>query len=81
MAMFDMADLVYLAEGRRLKIEETPLGRSLLADGIVTRAKLQDFHRDPLRYARAGERRSLHYLPLAGEGRDLDWARELVRRL
>jgi hypothetical protein len=57
------------------------LGRVLVAEGIVTRVKLQDFQRDPLRYAGGGERRSLHYLPLAGEGRDLGWVREFVRRL
>jgi hypothetical protein len=81
MAMFDMADLVYLGEGRRLELAETPLGRSLLAEGILSDEQLQDFQRDPLRYAGGGERRSLHYLPLAGEGQDLGWARDFLRRL
>jgi hypothetical protein len=86
MAMFDMADFVYLSASERLKIDETPLGRSLVADGIVTREKLQDLRRDPLRYAGdagrgSGSSGSLHYLPLAGEGRDLGWVRELLRRL
>jgi hypothetical protein len=81
MAMFDMADFVYLSANGRLKVEETPLGQNLLTDGIATREKLQDFQRDPLRYARGGERRSLHYLPLAGEGRDLGWTRDFLRGL
>jgi hypothetical protein len=79
MAMFDMADFVYLSDGRRLAPADTPLGRSLLAEGVLTAEKLQAFKRDPLRYARRGEHRLLHYLPLAGEGRDLDWTREFLR--
>jgi hypothetical protein len=62
-------------------LEETPLGRSLLAQGILTAEMLAAVKRDPLRYVRRGERRFLHYLPLAGEGRDLEWTRELLRGL
>ncbi len=81
MAMFDMADLVYLAEGRRLELAETPLGRSLRAQGVVTAEKLQELRREPLRYARHGDHRLLHYLPLAGEGQGLAWVGEFLRRL
>jgi hypothetical protein len=48
MAMFDMADFVYLDAGRRLEVAETPLGRSLLAEGVLTAEKLQAMKRDPL---------------------------------
>jgi hypothetical protein len=86
MAMFDMADFVYLSASERLKIEETPLGQSLWAQGILTVEKLQDFRRDPLRYTRgagpgSGSPGSLHYLPLAGEGQNLSWTREFLRGL
>jgi hypothetical protein len=81
MAMFDMADLVYLAEGRRLAPADTPLGRSLWAQGMVTAEKLEDLRREPLRYARHGDRRLLHYLPLAGQGQGLSWVGEFLRRL
>ena len=81
MAMFDMADLVYLAEGRRLAIAETPLGKSLRAQGMVTAQMLQDLRREPLRYTHHGNHRILHYLPLAGEGQGLAWVGEFLRRL
>jgi len=81
MAMFDMADLVYLAEDRRLALADTPLGRSLRAQGVVTAEKLQELRGEPLRYARHGEHRVLHYLPLAGEGQGLAWVGEFLRRL
>jgi hypothetical protein len=81
MAMFDMADLVYLGEGRRLALADTPLGRSLQVQGAVTAEKLQELRREPLRYARHGDHRVLHYLPLAGEGQGLAWVGEFLRRL
>jgi len=81
MAMFDMSDFVYLSEGRRLAIAETPLGKSLLTEGILTAEKLEDLKRDPLRYARDADPRLLHYLPLVGEGRGLDWLRGFLREL
>ena len=80
-ALFDMSDFVYLSEGRRLAVSDTPLGRSLLAEGILTAEKLQDIKRDPLVYARGGDRRSLEYLPLTGEGQSLALVRDFLRRL
>jgi hypothetical protein len=84
MAMFDMADFVYLGD-KRLQPEDTPLGRSLLAEGILTAEKLQAIQRDPLvRLPAAGgsplRRRgyALHYLPLAGEGKSLAFTRQLL---
>ena len=81
MAMFDMADLVYLGEGRRLPLADTPLGRSLRADGILSDELFHDLPSEPLRRMQGGSHRTLHYLPLAGEGQDLDWARDFLRRL
>ena len=81
MAMFDMADLVYLGEGRRLPLADTPLGRSLRADGILSDEQLLGLPSEPLRRVQGGSHRTLHYLPLAGEGQDLDWARDFLRRL
>jgi hypothetical protein len=81
MALFDMSDFVYLSDSRRLAVTETPLGRSLLAEGILTAEKLQDIKRDPLVRRRGGGGESLKYLPLAGEGRSLAWTRELLRQL
>ena len=81
MAMFDLSDFVYLSEGRRLEVTETPLGGSLLAEGILTAQKLQDIKRDPLVRLRGGGGGSLEYLPLAGEGKSLGWTRDLLRRL
>jgi hypothetical protein len=72
---------VYLSESRRLAVSDTPLGRSLLAEGILTAEKLQDIKRDPLVYARGGDRRSLEYLPLTGEGQSLALVRDFLRRL
>ncbi len=95
MAMFDMADFVYLADGRRLAVAETPLGRSLLAERVLTAEKLQAIKRDPLVRLRRDNPRlrpgggdeasplagSLEYLPLAGEGKSLDLTRQLLGRL
>jgi len=81
MAMYDMADFVYLEAGRRLAVADTPLGRSLLANGIVTEPRLRSLKADPLAYSGQGAHRILHYLPLAGQGRSLAWVRELLRRL
>jgi hypothetical protein len=81
MAMFDMADLVYLGEGRRLPLADTPLGRSLRAEGILSSEQLLGLPSEPLRRLQGGSHRALHYLPLAGEGQDLDWARDFLRRL
>jgi hypothetical protein len=82
MAMFDMADFVYLSEGRRLDAAETPLGRALLAQGVFTEEKLLAVKRDPLARLRTAvgdsPAGSLHYLPLAGEGKGLAWIRELL---
>lgn len=91
MAMFDMADFVYLAGGR-LQLEDTPLGRSLLAERVLTAEKLQAIKRDPLVRLRGDSPRlrraegappagSLEYLPLAGEGKNLDFTRQLLGRL
>jgi hypothetical protein len=86
MAMFDLADFVYLAEGRRLQVEETPLGRRLCAEGVLTAERLQVLKREPLARLRAqapgfGSAGSLQYFPLAGEGRDLAWVKDFLRRL
>ena len=81
MAMFDMADFVYLDAGRRLAVADTPLGRSLLADGIVTEPRLRSLKADPLAYSGQGAQRILHYLPLTDEGRDLAGVRQLLRGL
>ncbi len=81
MAMFDMADLVYLSAGRRLSAAETPLGRSLLAEGILSGERLDRLPQEPLRRVRGRSHGALHYLPLAGEGQDLAWLRDFLRRL
>jgi hypothetical protein len=81
MAMFDMADLVYLGEGRRFPLADTPLGRRLRADGILSDQQLLGLPSEPLRRVQGGSHRTLHYLPLAGEGQDLDWARDFLRKL
>jgi len=81
MALFDMADLVYLGEGRRLQPAETPLGRLLAAEGLLTAEQLSGLASEPLRRTREGSHRALHYLPLSGEGQDLDWVRDFLRRL
>jgi hypothetical protein len=87
MAMFDLADFVYLDAGRRLQVADTPLGRSLLAEGVLSAENLQALKGEPLARLRAAAGGgpagpgSLHYLPLAGEGRDLAWTREFLRGL
>jgi hypothetical protein len=81
MALCDMVDLVYLGEGRRLSAAETPLGRSLLAEGILSAEQLERLPREPLRRVRGRVHGGLHYLPLAGEGQDLAWVREFLGRL
>jgi len=77
MAMFDMADLVYLGEGR-LQPEDTPLGGSLRERGLVTGRRLRELMAWPLVRDAGGV---LHYLPLAGEGQDLAWVGEFLERL
>ncbi len=81
MAMFDMVDFVYQADGSRLEVAETPLGRSLLAQGVLTAEKLQAIKRDPLVRLPEAAGGVLHYLPLAGEGKGLDFTRQLLRSL
>lgn len=79
MAMLDMSDFVYLSESERLEVTRTPLGKSLLAEGIITEPALRSLKRDPLAYLHRGGRRTLEYLPLAGEGRSLEWLKDLLR--
>jgi hypothetical protein len=69
MAMYDMADLVFVDERRRLDAADTPLGRRLLADGAITAEGLRSLIRSPLVYLparHARNTRALEYLPLYG---------------
>jgi len=48
---------------------------------LLTAEQLSGLASEPLRRTREGSHRALHYLPLSGEGQDLDWARDFLRRL
>ncbi len=64
MAMYDMADLVFVDERKRLDVTDTPLGRRLLSDGALTAEGLRSLKRSPLVYLRTRHSRTLEYLPL-----------------
>lgn len=66
MAMFDMADYVYTPAGRRLEIDETPLGRTLCARGVITAHHLRRLKMEQLAYTSYRGSRELVYLPHAG---------------
>jgi hypothetical protein len=68
MAMLDMADFLYEDGGRRLEVQETPLGGWLVRQGCVSAEALHWLKRSQLVYLRKEERRSLEYLPLAAGG-------------
>ncbi len=80
MALFDMANFVYLASGRGLDAAATPLGRELIRRGAVTRERLEELRENPLVYTR-GATPSLHYLPLSCMGQGVDAAAALLRSL
>jgi hypothetical protein len=86
MAMFDLADFVYLDDRRRLGVAHTPLGRRLLDEGVLTAERLQAVKRDPLvrlpgSAGQDGLSAGLYYLPLAGGGQSLDFTKQLLRGL
>jgi hypothetical protein len=63
MAMYDMADLVFVDGKRRLDVADTPLGRRLLADGALTVEELRSLKRYPLVHLQARHALTLEYLP------------------
>jgi hypothetical protein len=70
MAMIDMADFIYLGDGKRLAVEDTPLGRMLLAAGVLSRQRLASLKVSQLAYLGAAESDGgLVYLPSAGAGK------------
>jgi hypothetical protein len=81
MALFDMANFVYLPGGGRLEAADTPLGRELIRSGAVRRERLEELRWKPLVYAAAGEMVSLHYLPLSCMGQGVEAAAKLLRTL
>ena len=78
MAMFDMPDYVYTADGTRLDLAETPLGRWLVKNASVSRDGLRTLKTSPLVRTRAA---TLVYLPGAARGLPLEQIRELVEEL
>ena len=81
MAMFDMADLVYVDDDHRLDVTDTPLGRRLAAGGRVSEEQLRHAHREQLVYIGAGAERTLCYLPQAGEGKGVRDIEEMLAAL
>jgi hypothetical protein len=81
MALFDMAAFVYRQDGSRLAPEAAPLGRELVRRDAATPDLLRVLMHRPLVYTGSGAGASLHYLPLAGAGRGVEAAVELMGRL
>jgi hypothetical protein len=82
MAMFDMADFVFLDDERRLGVEDTPLGARLLASGAIDRAGLVAAKDSQLCRLSPGPgyEEGLVYLPLPGPALESLGARELLGR-
>ncbi len=80
MAMFDMMDFVYTDGERRLEAGETPLGRMLLAAGVLTREKLEEIGRVRLLTPAGDARAEPVHLPTAGAGKGIRDVEALLRR-
>ncbi len=78
MAMFDMPDYVYTADGTRLDCAETPLGKWLVKGASVAKSRLRALKASPLVRRRDA---TLVYLPGAGRGLRLEQIRTLVEDL
>jgi hypothetical protein len=73
MAMFDMADLVYMDDRGRLDVAETPLGRMLTANGTVSRERLLSLKGSQIARIGPKEGRTLVYLPhYAGDPKSIE---------
>jgi hypothetical protein len=81
MAMFDMADFVYVNGSSRLDVADTPLGRLLIGDGAVSAQRLRAAKESPLVYFRERRKSSLSYLPLCAPGKTPRGISEMMRAL
>ncbi|MCX7024194.1 MAG: hypothetical protein NT080_06180 [Spirochaetes bacterium] len=79
MALFDMADFVFDADGASLPISETPLGKKLLSSGFVDVALLEGIRKARLCYSQHSGGKRLEYLPNAGKGRDVFQIGDLLK--
>jgi hypothetical protein len=83
MAMIDMADFVYLSGDGRLDVADTPLGRSLVAEGLISASQLRAALATQLcRIGPAGSPpETLVYLPQPGRALGAEGVRGLFRRI